>query len=160
MYMNGKYLAGLFLFLILFISIGFFYAIGEPKPVEPINLEKEPFNPNIAVWFNVGVTENQAKDLIESFGLPRYTLSDRIVWEGKKGIDIGGMAVIEVPQGSEQDYVQRFKESNIVKTADLNIVYEPGRQNKKEEINKPLLTVGIVIAVIFVLFFIWYKFRK
>ncbi len=116
--MKVKFLVGLFVFLVLLTGITFIYSI-KLKPIEP----SKPFNPNIAVWFNVGVTENQAKDLIESFGLTKYKLSNTIVWEGGKGTDIGGMAVIEVTQGSEQDYIKKFKEGDLVKTADLNIVY-------------------------------------
>lgn len=92
----------------------------KPEPVNP----GQKFSPSIAVWFNAGVTENQAKDLIESFGLTKYTLSDPIVWEGGRGTDIGGMAVMEVPQGSEQDYIQRFKEVDIVKNAGSSIIVE------------------------------------
>ena len=134
--------------------------IITPKPVEP-GEEPEQFSPNIAVWFNVGVTENQAKNLIESFGLTKYKLSDPIVWEGGKGTDIGGMAVIEVSQGSAQEYIQKFKESDIVKTADLNIVYEPGEENGRQRgYDNTILIVGIIVGIVFVFFLIWYRFLR
>ncbi len=96
----------------------------EPLPEVPSTEPIEPPKPAVWVWFKLNISKNQAIDLIESFGSSKYQLSgpgwDETSWSD----NIGGMAVIEVPEGSEQECIQKFKESNIVQTADLNIVYE------------------------------------
>lgn len=92
-----------------------------PRPTKP-DEGITTFNPNLIVWFKVGITENEAKYLIESFGLSKYKLSDPEVWEDAEH---SGVAVIEVPLGSEDEYIQRFRSNDMVLDAQLNIVYEP-----------------------------------
>lgn len=92
-----------------------------PHPTEP-HEKTTAFNPNLIVWFKIGVTESEAKHLIESFGLSKYKLSDPEHWESAEH---GGVAVIEVPCGSEDEYIQEFRSNDMVLDAQLNIVYEP-----------------------------------
>lgn len=92
-----------------------------PQPIKPSE-RITTLNPNLIVCFKIGITENEAKYLIESFGLSKYKLSDPEVWENTEQ---GGVAVIEVPSGSEDEYIPKFKSNDIVLDAQLNIVYEP-----------------------------------
>ncbi len=101
-----------------FLSGIIFTPIITPEPIEPE--ESEKFNPNIAVWFKINVTENEAKNLIESFNLSKYKLSEP-GWDEESWSDnIGGMVVIEVPFGTENDYIQMFNSSDIVYLASLS----------------------------------------
>jgi len=92
-----------------------------PRPTEP-HEKTTTFSPNIIVWFKMGVTETEAKHMIESFGLSKYKLSDPETWENTEHC---GVAVIEVLHGSENEYIQRFRSNDMVLEAQLNIVYEP-----------------------------------
>jgi len=92
-----------------------------PRPTEP-HEKTTTFNPNLIVWFKLGITETEAEHLIESFGISKYKLSDPKNWESTEH---GGVAVIEVPCGSEDEYIQEFRSNDMVLDAQLNVVYEP-----------------------------------
>ena len=91
-----------------------------PQPTRP-DESIITFNPSIIVWFKTGTRENETKHLIESFDLSRYKLSDPEIWENAEHC---GVAVIEVPSGSEDEYIQKFKSNGMVLDAQLNVVYE------------------------------------
>jgi len=92
-----------------------------PRPAEP-HESTTTFSSNLIVWFKIGVTENEAKHLIESFGLSKYKLSDPENWENAEH---NGVAVVEVPSGSEDEYILMFRSNDMVLDAQLNVVYEP-----------------------------------
>jgi hypothetical protein len=157
--MKTKLLIILFISLILISGISPVYAV-EPQPIEP-GKEPEKFGPSILVWFKLNVTKNEAVNLIESFKLSKYKLSEPGWNEESWADNIGGMVAIEVPQGSEQEFIQKFKESDLVKTADLDIIYGPGGQNEQQIFyNNLVIIISIIIVIIFVLFLIWYKFFR
>ncbi len=97
-----------------------------PQPIEPGEETPSLEHPVISVWFKVGVTENEAKDLIESFGLFKYQLSDPKTWNDPEH---GGVALIEVPSDSENEYIKNFKSCNIVLDAQQNVAFESDKGN-------------------------------
>lgn len=109
---------------------GFSDLLGRiiPRPLEPHEQQPSVKNFTISVWFNVGVTESEAKDLIESVGVGRleYELSDPKTWNDPEH---GGMAIVDVPTGLEEQYLHSFKSSDIVLDAQLNIIYESNEGN-------------------------------
>lgn len=92
-----------------------------PQPSGP-DEKVTSFNPNLIVWFKTGITRNEAERLIESLGISKYKLSDPKTW---KNAEYGGVVVIEVPSGSEDEYIQNFRSDDRVLDVQINLVYEP-----------------------------------
>ena len=178
--MYKNILIGLFVFLVLLSGITVAYAVA-PDPVcqegewdselqrcifapgvRPPGEKIGPFIPSIAVYFKIGVTENQAKDLIESFGLTKYRLVGPEAWERREeGIDFGGGAYVKFPEGTEEEYIQKFNASDIVYIAQSDAVYQAGGQDEKQRgYNNIILVIGGIAVIIFALFLVWYKFFK